>query len=188
MNIYDSISVGQILTRGADQVPDKIALVDGNQRTTYKELNDMANALAASLAEIGFQKGDRAAIYMKNSLELVAAFYALQKIGVIAVWVNALYRVSEAEHILGNSEARGVFIFDEWQGNDYLNEILSLKNRLPHLESIILAGQAEGPDVYSYDDLVEKGTKSSPPPVDIDPLEDLAISALFAPVNRCTDG
>ncbi len=175
MNIYDSISVGQILTRGADQVPDKIALVDGNQRTTYKELNDMANALAASLAEIGFQKGDRAAIYMKNSLELVAAFYALQKIGVIAVWVNALYRVSEAEHILGNSEARGVFIFDEWQGNDYLNEILSLKNRLPHLESIILAGQAEGPDVYSYDDLVEKGTKSSPPPVDIDPLEDLAM-------------
>jgi len=112
MKIYESISAGQVLEKGAAQVPDKIAVIDGDQRKTYKELNDMADALAASLTRIGFQKGDRAAIYMKNSLELEIAFYALQKIGVIAVWVNALYRVSEAEFILGNSEAKGVFIFN----------------------------------------------------------------------------
>ena len=143
MKIYESLTVGQILDRGAARVPDKIAVVDGDQRKTYKELNDMANALSASLVKIGFRKGDRAAIYMKNSLELEIAFYALQKIGVMAVWVNALYRVSEAEHILGNSEAKGVFIFDEWEGNQYLDDILSLRSRLPHLESIILAGPGE---------------------------------------------
>ena len=81
MKIYESISAGQVLEKGAAQVPDKIAVIDGDQRKTYKELNDMADALAASLTRIGFQKGDRAAIYMKNSLELEIAFYALQKIG-----------------------------------------------------------------------------------------------------------
>jgi len=105
-----SLAVGQILEKGAAQVPDKIAVVDGEQRKTYGELNAMADALAASLAEIGFQKGDRTAIYMKNSVELIVAFYALQKLGVIVAWINPLYRQKAAEFILKNSEAKGVFI------------------------------------------------------------------------------
>ncbi len=175
MNIYDSLSVGQILKKGAAQVPDKIAVVDGDQKKTYKELDEMTNALAASLAKIGFQKGDRAAIYMKNCLELEIAFYALQKIGVIAVWVNALYRVAEAEFIIGNSEAKGVFIFDEWEGNQYLDEILGLKKRLSKLESVILAGRGKGRGVHSFYDLVAEGMALSAPAVDINPHEDLAM-------------
>jgi acyl-CoA synthetase (AMP-forming)/AMP-acid ligase II len=175
MKIYETMTVGQIIEKAASQIPDKTAVVDGNQRKTYKELNAMTDALAASLAKIGFRKGDRAAIYMKNSLELEIAFYAMQKIGVIAVWVNALYRVSEAEFILGNSDAKGVFIFDEWEGNKYLEDILSLKNRLSQLETIILAGQGEGRDVHSFHDLVAEGMALSPPAVDINPHEDLAM-------------
>jgi acyl-CoA synthetase (AMP-forming)/AMP-acid ligase II len=175
MKIYESMTVGQILERGAAQVPDKIAVVDGSQRKTYKELNEMTDALAASLAKIGFQKGDRAAIYMKNSLELEIAFYALQKLGVIVVWVNALYRVGEAEFILENSEAKGVFICNEWEGNNYLDDILRLKSRLPHLETIILAGRGESRDVLSFYDLVNEGMALSPPTVDINPHEDLAM-------------
>ena len=175
MKIYESLTVGQILERGATEVPDKIAVIDGDQRKTYKELNSMARAMAASLAEIGFKKGDRAAIYMKNSLELEVAFYACQKLGVIVVWVNALYRVREAEFILSNSAAKGVFIFDQWEDNFYLAGIQNLKHRLPHLETIILAGQSESRNVYSFYDLVEKGMASSPPVVDINPNNDLAM-------------
>ena len=137
MKIYDSLTVGQVLKRGADQIPDKIAVVDGDHRKTYRELNDMANALAAGLAQIGFQKGDRAAIYMKNSVELMVAFYALQKLGVIVAWVNPLYRQNAAEFILKDSEAKGVFIFDEWEGHNYLDDILNLKPKLPNLDTII---------------------------------------------------
>jgi long-chain acyl-CoA synthetase len=120
MEIYESISVGQVLERAASQSPDKIATVDGDRRKTYKELNAMADALAAGLAEMGFKKGDRVAIYMKNSIEFVVAFYALQKLGIIAVWVNAIYRMHEAQFILQNSEAKGVFIFSEWDGYNYM--------------------------------------------------------------------
>ena len=96
MKDLESLTVGQILERAAEQSPDKIGVVDGDRRQTYKELNTMANALAVSLAEIGFDKGDRVAIYMKNSLEFVVAFYALQKLGIIVVWINAIYRLHEA--------------------------------------------------------------------------------------------
>ncbi|NIR17956.1 MAG: long-chain fatty acid--CoA ligase, partial [Desulfobacterales bacterium] len=66
-----------MLERAANDVPSKTAVVDGDRRKTFKELNDMADALAASFSGRGFGKGDRVAIYMPNSIELMVAFYAL---------------------------------------------------------------------------------------------------------------
>ena len=77
--------------------------------------------MAARISELGFVKGDRIAIYMKNSVEFVITFYALEKLGIIVAWINPNYRRSEAEFILKNSGARGVFIFREWDGYDYLD-------------------------------------------------------------------
>jgi acyl-CoA synthetase (AMP-forming)/AMP-acid ligase II len=175
MKIYESVTVGQILEKGAAQVPDKIAVVDGDQRKSYKELNAMADGLAARLAEIGFMKGDRAAIYMKNSIELMVAFYALQKLGVIVAWVNPLYRKNEAEFILKDSEAKSVFIFREWDGYNYVDDILSLKKELLDLESIILFGYGQGRDVYSLTSLIEQGSGETCSVADIDPQEDLSM-------------
>jgi acyl-coenzyme A synthetase/AMP-(fatty) acid ligase len=175
MKIYESITVGQILERGAAEVPDKIVVVDGNQRKSYKELNAMADALAARLTEIGFKKGDRAAIFMKNSIELMVAFYALQKLGVIVAWVNPLYRKNEAEFILKNSEAKWVLIFKEWDGYNYFDDILNLKKELPELEVIILAEDGQGQGVYSLYSLIEQGRDEAFSAVDINPQEELSM-------------
>ena len=175
MENFDSLTVGQVLERAADQVPDKTAVVDGDRRKTYKELNSMVDALAAGLAEIGFKKGDRVAIYMKNSLEFVVAFYALQKLGLIAVWINAIYRMHEAEFVLKNSEVKGVFIYSQWEGYNYLDDILEIKKDLPELETIIVAGNGEGQGVYSFNALIDQGAGKTPPAVPIDPQEDLSM-------------
>jgi acyl-CoA synthetase (AMP-forming)/AMP-acid ligase II len=175
MKIYDSLSLGQVLEKAAVESPDKVAIVDGDARITYSELNARAEALAVGLAKMGFKKGDRIAIYMKNSLELVAAFYALQKIGIIVVWINAIYRMHEAEFILKNSEARGVFIFGQWDGYNYLAEILKIKKELPELESIIVAGNAMGEGGFSFEALMDKGSERKVPAVTIDPQEDLCM-------------
>jgi fatty-acyl-CoA synthase len=167
--------LGQVLEKAAAESSDKVAVVDGDSRKTYSELNAMADALAAGLADIGFKKGDRVAIYMKNSLEFVVAFYALQKLGVIVVWINAIYRKREAQFILNNSEAKGVFIFSQWDGYNYLAEILKIKKELPELESIIVAGNAMGEGVYSFEALIDKGRQRKLPAVAIDPREDLAM-------------
>ena len=175
MEDLKSISVGQILERGAAQVPDKIAVVDGKLRKTYAELNRTTDALAASLAAIGIKKGDRVAIYMKNSFELMVAFYALQELGTIAVWINSIYRKKESEFILNNSEARAVFIFSEWEGHDYFSDALNIKKASSTLEKIILVGDGKGPGVYSFDDLIAAGsTKKFIQPV-IDTRQDLAM-------------
>jgi acyl-CoA synthetase (AMP-forming)/AMP-acid ligase II len=175
MQELERLTVGQVLERAADEAPDKTAVVDGDRRKTYKELNSMVDDLAAGLAEIGFKKGDRVAIYMKNSIEFVVAFYALQKLGLVAVWVNAIYRMLEAEFILKNSEVKGIFIFSEWDGYNYLDDILGLRKKLPELESIIVAGNGEGQGVYPFNVLIDQGAGKPPPAVPIDPQEDLSM-------------
>ena len=175
MEDLKSISVGQVLERGAARVPNKTAVVDGNLRKTFGDLNRITDALAAALEDIGLQKGDRAAIYMKNSFEFMVAFYALQKLGVIAVWVNAIYRKTESEFILNNSGARAVFIFSEWEGHDYLGDALTIKKDSPTLEKIILVGDGKGPGVVSFYDLIAAGqNKKITRPV-IDTRQDLAM-------------
>jgi fatty-acyl-CoA synthase len=175
MKDLTSISVGQIVERGAAQLPHKIAVVDGKLRKSYAELNQTADALAAALADLGIKKGDRMAIYLKNSFELMVAFYALQKLGAIAVWINSMYRKNESEFILNNSEARAVFISNKWKEHDYLGDVLDIKKTSPTLEKIILVGDGSDPAVYSFDELIASGhTKTFTQPV-IDTRQDLAM-------------
>ncbi|MBW2045418.1 MAG: AMP-binding protein, partial [Deltaproteobacteria bacterium] len=132
--MFNRLSVGGVLERAAELVPDKIGVIEEAQSLTYRELNDMANSFASSLSGLGFRKGDRVAIYMKNSVELMVSFYALQKLGVIVTWVNPHYRKAEAQFILKNSGSKGVIIFEEWEGYNYLNAVMALKPSLPDLE------------------------------------------------------
>ncbi len=175
MEGLENLTLGQVLEKAAAESPDKIAIIDADTRITFSQLNDQAEALAVSLIEMSFKKGDRVAIYMKNSLEQVTAFYALQKIGVIVVWLNAIYRMSEAQFILKNSEARGLFIFKQWDDYDYLVEIFKIKEKLTDLEHIIVAGNGQGQDVSIYEQLIDKGKGKTLPAVSIDPKEDLCM-------------
>jgi acyl-CoA synthetase (AMP-forming)/AMP-acid ligase II len=53
MDELKTLTVGQVLEKSAAESPDKVAVVDGERRITYSELNNTANALAAGLAESG---------------------------------------------------------------------------------------------------------------------------------------
>lgn len=169
------LPLGQVIERGAKSAPAKTAVVCKNERKTYKEMSDLSNALAAGLSGLGIQKGDRIAIYMPNSIELMIAFYALEKLGIIVAWVNPLYRQTEAEFILKNSEARGVFIFREWGGYDYLEDISCIRENLPDLEFILMAGEGGGEKVFEFKQLVEQGNGRTYTPPSIDTKNDLAM-------------
>jgi fatty-acyl-CoA synthase len=176
MPSQNTLSLGKILEDSASIDPQKTALVEGGKRWTFRQLNEVSTALAASLHELGFQKGDRIAIYMKSSTEFVAAFYAAMKIGCIVAWVNPNYRKAEAEFILGNSEAKGIVICREWEGYDYLDAVLKMREKLPYLQSIVLVGEGEGdPGIWRYDDLLRRGYGRSFSPPSIDTREDLAM-------------
>ena len=73
MEKMEATTLGQILENASDAVPHKTALVDGDRRINYQDLNQMTDALASSLSDLGLKKGDRVGIYMKSCIEFVVA-------------------------------------------------------------------------------------------------------------------
>jgi fatty-acyl-CoA synthase len=158
-----------MLRDSARAVSGKEALVSGSVRMTYKELDERVTAFAASLQKLGIGKGDRVAIYMKNSAELAIAFYACQRIGVIVAWANPNYRDVETTFILQNSGAKAVVLFAESFGFDYLGMIQKLKPSLPDLRHIIVVGGKGHSGVLDFQEMVDqgRGMRLDLPPIDI---------------------
>lgn len=129
-----------ILAETAERLPGKTALVGGEERRTYAELVSSIERLSTGFARAGFKKGDHVSIYMKNSLEMIETFYALQRLGVVVAWLNPNYRETEAKFIIANSRSKAVFIFEKWQNYDYLSAIQSFRKEIPGLETVVVGG------------------------------------------------
>ena len=101
-----------MLSRSAAARPGGLALVFGEEERTYAELEERGNRLAAALAERGVAPGDRVALLMHNSIELVEAFFGCQMAGACPVPVNFRLVAEEIAFILEDSGAAAL-IADE---------------------------------------------------------------------------
>lgn len=99
-------SIGLILERNARRVPDRVALVCGEQQYTYRELDDAVNQAAHALGRLGVRHGDRVAVMGANSDVFVIAYYALLKLGVITVPTNVRLAPPELAYQLEDAQSR----------------------------------------------------------------------------------
>jgi acyl-CoA ligase (AMP-forming) (exosortase A-associated) len=90
----------------AYRLPEKVAVVDGERRLTFAELERAAASLAAELASRGVRTGDRVAIFLDKTLEAVVALYGSWLAGGVAVPVNEGLRGRQVRHILDDSGCR----------------------------------------------------------------------------------
>ena len=104
------MTVAEWLRRNAHWHCSKEALVDGERRVTYGELNDRANRQAAALVAEGLVKGDRVAVVLNNSLEAVEALAAAAKGGFVHVPINVRLSAREVGEILRDSGTRVLLI------------------------------------------------------------------------------
>jgi fatty-acyl-CoA synthase len=102
---------GDVLGERARLTPDKTALVfvPTGQRFTYRELDDRAAACARSwIAGLGLGKGDRVGILANNRVELLDAFFAAGKSGIILVPLGTRLTAHELAYIVGDSGMRAL--------------------------------------------------------------------------------
>lgn len=84
--------------------PNKIAIqLEGEEKWTYKQLNEKARAYANQLKSVGIQKGDRVGILLYNCLEYIALYFAVAKIGAIAVRLNFRLTANELDYAINDS-------------------------------------------------------------------------------------
>lgn len=109
-NLIRRVNVGDTLTRTAARLPAQLAVVDGDRRLGYRDLNEQVNRMANALAADGHRRGDALALMSGNSLEFLLAYYACAKLGVVCVPVNLGWRPEETTYVLGHSRASAAVV------------------------------------------------------------------------------
>jgi acyl-CoA synthetase (AMP-forming)/AMP-acid ligase II len=92
----------------ADTVPDRDAVVCGNDRRSYAQLDDRSTRLAHVLAARGARAGDHVALMMRNSIHHLESMLACFKLRAVPINVNYRYVDDELEYLLRDSDAVGV--------------------------------------------------------------------------------
>ena len=101
--------VEQFLKDNARLRGDKVALIGGSVRMSYRELDEASDRLAASLRASGVERHDRVVVFMDNCWEAVVAIYAVLKAGAVVSPVNPSTKADKLAYILNNSGATAIF-------------------------------------------------------------------------------
>jgi fatty-acyl-CoA synthase len=104
------MSHGEQLARIARKHPDRVAFVCDDDTRTFRDLDARVTRLARGLAARGLGRGDRLAVLMGNSIEMVEAIFAGWRLGAIVVPVNFRLVASEVAYVLGDSGARAIVV------------------------------------------------------------------------------
>ncbi len=103
-----SYNFADVWEMAADALGDKEALVIGDQRRTYAQLEDRANRLANHLLALGVGPRQHVGLYLENCPEYLEAMLACFKIRAVPINVNHRYVAAELEYLLDDSQAVGV--------------------------------------------------------------------------------
>jgi acyl-CoA synthetase (AMP-forming)/AMP-acid ligase II len=106
------LSLGEMLRRNAARTPHAPALHFEETPLTYGELNARVDRLANALRQREVRSGDRVGVWMFNSLEMVEALFAIQKLGAAAVPINFRLSDEEAAFIVDDAGVKGVIGHD----------------------------------------------------------------------------
>jgi len=96
-------TIVDLFEKQVEKTPNEIAVVFEDQKLTYRELNEKANALAKVLLQKNVQVGDIVAIYLHKSLEVVVSMFAILKAGAAFLPLDTDYPKDRLDYILQNS-------------------------------------------------------------------------------------
>ena len=86
--------------------PDKIALIFGNEKLTYRELFTKVNQIAYYLAELDLPKGSRIGIYSNKGIDQVIAILAILSTNYVLVPLTKLLKAEQVEYIIGDCDIK----------------------------------------------------------------------------------
>ncbi|MBO2448302.1 acyl-CoA synthetase [Actinomadura barringtoniae] len=132
----------------ADAIGDRVALVCGDRRLTYAELDAEANRLAHHLLSVGVEPGQHVAIQLYNGVEYAAGLLATLKVRAVPINVNYRYVESELLYIYRDSDS--VVLMYDPEFDDRVAATVPDAPKLRHLISV--GGPSSVPGAVRYED------------------------------------
>jgi 2,3-dihydroxybenzoate-AMP ligase len=166
-------TIGEMLRTWAEQYGDRIALVDGDTRLTYVQLDEDVDRLAAALVGLGIRPRDRVLVQLPNVHEFVTLFLALIRIGALPVHALPAHRKYETAYLAEFSKAVAYAVPTTFRGFDYAALARDVQAEVASLQYLLVVGDAPDDGFMSITYLLE----SAP-----DVVTARAIVAPYAPV------
>ena len=148
-------TVGGLLRERARLSPDKcfIQMVDGDA-CTYGQANEQAYRLASGLKRLGVEHGHCVVIMLRNSIEAIHSWLAVNVLGAIEVSINTGYRGAPLEHAINMARAEVMIV-----GEEFLPQLGASAANLKFLKTVVVVGAkgqiaiADGIDALSYEEI-----------------------------------
>ncbi|MCK4964060.1 MAG: AMP-binding protein, partial [Dehalococcoidia bacterium] len=131
--------------------PDKEALVYGDIRLTYRQFNERINQLAHALLDSGIKNGSKVAILSFNCNPFMEAYFALAKIGGVAVPLNFRLHPEELTYITHNSDAEAFIA-----GEAFIETARGIRKDLPQVKNYISVTDKPIEGMLHYESLIAK--------------------------------
>jgi len=147
---------GGWLRERAQAHPEKIAIVGGEMRWSYAELDRRADEMAAGLLASGLAAGDRVVVHLPNIPEFFEIVFGLFRAGILPVYALPAHRITEIEHFASSSDASAYVIAGCHEGYDYADLAAELQQRLPAVRQVFVARPDRDGQV-GFADLAERG-------------------------------
>ena len=169
-----AFNLADFIEHTVDVVPDRTALICGDQRRTFRELEERANRLAHHLAEQGIGRNDHVAVYSYNSLEYVETMLAAFKLRAVPINVNFRYVEDELVYLLENSDS--VAVVHQAQFSPLVDAVRPRLGQLRHA-LVVDDGSGTTPSAESWS--YEEALAAAAPERDFPPRSDDDIYILY---------
>lgn len=140
-----ALNIADLAEHAIDAVPDRIALICGDDTLTYAQLEEQANRLAHYLIAQGVGKGDKVGLYCRNNIEIVVAMLGIVKAGAIMVNINFRYVEGELRYLFENSDM--VALVHERQ---YADKVANVLPETPAVKTVVVIEDGSDGDFAAY--------------------------------------
>ncbi len=150
-------STADVIRTHASERGDQVAIIQGDFRQTWAELDARSNRVANALAAAGVGAGDRVAIIDKNGYEYFEVLFGAAKLNAVTVNVNWRLAPPEAAWIVDDADAK-VFFF----GKEFADTIDKIRDDVPTVTSFVCLESDERFEDYASwmsDDATDPGVQ-----------------------------
>jgi fatty-acyl-CoA synthase len=142
----------RFLERSSEVFPDKVAIVDGERRISYRDFAAEATRVARGLQASGIGPGDRVAYLCPNIAEMLVAHFAVPLAGAVLVAVNTRLAPEEVRYICDHSGAELIVVDAE-----LLATLAPVADGLATVREVVTVGDGAAGGT-PYEELLERGS------------------------------
>jgi long-chain acyl-CoA synthetase len=146
------MNVSNIIKHHVAENPDTTAIIFGELRISYVELDRLINRVAGGLLKLGLKRADVLSLFLPSLPELIIAYLAAVRAGLTVNVVNAMLREQEVTYILKDCATRAVLV-----DKKRLSIIEAIRPEIESLSTVIVLAKSPSDEYYTYESVLGSG-------------------------------